>query len=76
MGEGGRRRLGEGGGGGERRASSGRASPLSVGDMGIEPHFAWSSHTSDLEVYALVATLSGFWRYSVSAELVCRVSAY
>ena len=35
--------------------------------MGIEPHFLWSSHTSDLETGRLVATLPRVWCYRVSA---------
>ena len=50
-----------------------KASALRVADSGFDSRFlrgdlSASSHTGDLKIGTLVATLPGAWRYRVSAE--------
>ena len=49
-----------------------KASASGADDPGFESHlrrdFSGSSHTSDLNIRAQVATLSGAWHYRVSAR--------
>ena len=41
--------------------ASGEACTWSARDLGIEPYFPWSNHTSDLNIGTLVATVSLAW---------------